>query len=250
MGNQTVTNQQYDADHSPAVQDYLQAIYRLEDGDAENERVTTSQLAERLDVRPASVTVMLQKMAAASPALIDYHKSHGARLTAEGRLAALRVVRSHRLLELYLHELLGYEWHEVHEEADRLEHVVSEAMLERMAETLGHPTQDPHGHAIPSADLTLEHTATVALSELAEGEAAVVAHVADDDSDVLCRFDEIGLRPGTGITVDERDAAGDWLALRVDGREPVRLGAVDAEHVHVVDGHMHGLDVRLMEAND
>lgn len=237
MSDETSAIHGHDTAHSPAVQDYLQAIYRLEDSDAENERVTTSQLAERLDVRPASVTVMLQRMAAASPALIDYHKNRGARLTPEGRRAALRVVRSHRLLELYLHEHLGYEWHEVHEEADRLEHVVSEAMLERMAETLGHPTQDPHGHAIPSADLTLEHPATVALSELAEGETAVVRHVRDDDPGVLRRLDEIGLRPGAGAEVIERGAAGEWLSLRVDGREPARLDAADARHVHVMEAN-------------
>lgn len=231
--------------HSPAVQEYLRALYRLEDLHAEEERVTTSQLAELLGVRPASVTVMLQKMAAFSPALIEYHKSRGARLTAEGRRAALRVVRSHRLLELYLHEHLGYEWHEVHEEADRLEHVVSEAMLERMADTLGHPTQDPHGHPIPSAELTLEDPATVALTELTEGEAAVVRHVRDDDPDVLRRLDEMELRPGAGVEVVERDAAVEWLTLRVDGREPVRLGAADAQHVYVLDDH-----VQMLEAND
>jgi len=225
--------------HSPAVQDYLRAIYRLaghaEDGDATSDPVTTSQLAEQLDVRPASVTAMLQKMAAAAPALIEYHKNRGARLTAEGQQAALRVVRSHRLLELYLHEYLGYEWHEVHEEADRLEHVVSDAMLARMAESLGHPTHDPHGHAIPAADLSLDQPPTVALSGLAVGESAVVQHVADDDPEALRLFDEIGLRPGAVVVAAERDDDGRWLALHIDGRAPVKLTASEADQARVVE---------------
>ena len=229
-------NQPDYTEQTPAVQDYLGALYRLEYYlDRPNERVTTSQLAEWLDVRPASVTAMLQKMAAAAPALIEYHKNRGARLTAEGQQAALRVVRSHRLLELYLHENLGYEWHEVHEEADRLEHVVSEAMLARIAEALGHPTQDPHGHAIPAADLTLDAPPTLLLSELGAGQSAVVRHVGDDDADMLRRFDSIGLRPGVVVTVTGRDYDGARLALAIDGRPPVELNLTEIAHVHVTD---------------
>ena len=147
-------NSMPDVIHSPAVEDYLRAIYQLSDqSEPVDARVTTSRLAERLDVRPASVTAMLQKLAAATPALVDYHKSHGARLTAEGERAALGVVRNHRLLELFLHEKLGFRWDEVHDEADRLEHAISETTADRIAEALGHPVRDPHGHAIPDGDL-------------------------------------------------------------------------------------------------
>lgn len=146
---------------TPAVQDYLRVIYELTAAECEHlpsgqvaERVATSRLAERLDVRPASVTAMMQKMAAADPALVDYHKSHGARLTAAGEAAALDVVRCHRLLETYLHEVFGYDRQEAHDEADRLEHGVGPALAERIAAALGHPTHTPDGDPIPAMDET------------------------------------------------------------------------------------------------
>jgi len=139
---------------SPAVQDYLRAIYKLARRGPADARVTTSQLAGWLGFRPASVTTMLQKMAAAEPALVEYEKHQGVRLTADGERAAIALVRHHRLLELFLQEKLGYGWDEVHDEADRLEHVVSDELAERIAAVLGNPTHDPHGHAIPGADLT------------------------------------------------------------------------------------------------
>ncbi len=216
---------------SPAVQDYLGAIYRLATpGDG---RVTTSQLAERLGVRPASVTAMLQKMAAATPALVTYHKSHGARLTAGGRTAALRVVRSHRLLELYLHEKLGYGWDEVHAEANRLAHVVSPAMTERLAEALGHPTHDPHGHAIPAGDLACDPPAGRPLRELAIGEAATVQYVQDDDPAMLRVLAEAGLRPGVACTLLRDDTPNGLLWIATNGGEPVALDQVVAGQVFV-----------------
>lgn len=139
-----------------AAQDYLRAIYEMTAAEAGADRfadrVTTSRLAGRLAVRPASVTVMLQKMAAADPALVEYHKSRGARLTAAGEVAALEVVRCHRLLETYLHEVFGFGRDEAHDEADRLEHGVSPAMTERIADALGHPTHTPDGDPIPGTN--------------------------------------------------------------------------------------------------
>lgn len=139
-----------------AAQDYLRAIYEMTTAEASADRVadrvTTSRLAGRLAVRPASVTVMLQKMAAADPALVEYHKSRGARLTAAGEVAALEVVRCHRLLETYLHEVFGFGRDEAHDEADRLEHGVSPAMTERIADALGHPTHTPDGDPIPGTN--------------------------------------------------------------------------------------------------
>jgi len=149
------------ASPTPAVQDYLRVIYELTAAKCEEppsghvaDRVATSRLAERLDVRPASVTAMMQKMAAADPALVDYHKSHGARLTPAGEAAALDVVRCHRLLETYLHEVFGYDRQEAHDEADRLEHGVGPALAERIAAALGHPTHTPAGDPIPEMNET------------------------------------------------------------------------------------------------
>lgn len=221
------------ADQSPAVQDYLRAIYQLADLSAADFRVTTSRLAEWLDVRPASVTSMLQKMAAARPALVDYHKSHGARLTAEGERAALGVVRCHRLLELFLHEKLGFGWDEVHEEADRLEHVISDQMADRIDQALGHPTYDPHGHAIPAADLTIVCPKVIPLDELFEGENAVVQSVRDESADLLRYLDTIGLRPGEAVEVARREALNKLVWLRVAAGEPVPLGPLVTAQVFV-----------------
>lgn len=216
---------------SPAVEDYLRAIHDLTTH-AGGRRVTTSALAQRLALRPASVTSMLQKMAAAAPALVDYHKSHGACLTAAGELAARRVMRSHRLLELYLHEKLGFSWDEVHDEAARLEHVVSPALTERLAAALGHPTHDPHGHAIPAGDLSYQPPAAWPLRELPPGEAATVQYVADDDPAVLRTLAAAGLRPGARV-VTRRDALDAPLWVAANGGEPAALDMASVDHVFV-----------------
>ena len=220
------------SDYSAAVEDYLRAIFHLS-GDEAGQRVTTSQLAERLAVRPASVTSMLQKLAAATPALVDYHKSHGACLTPEGKLAALGVVRCHRLLELFLHEKLGFGWDEVHDEADRLEHAISAATADRIAEALGHPTHDPHGHAIPDADLTLEPATGISLADCATGATAAVRYVCDEDGDLLRYLDAIGLRPGEPVVVIRREIENDLLWVRVGEGGSVPLGLLAATQVFV-----------------
>lgn len=211
--------------HSSAVEDYLRAIYQLSDpDDPAGGRVTTSQLASRLALRPASVTAMLQKLAAATPSLVDYHKSHGARLTAEGQRAALGVVRNHRLLELFLHEKLGFRWDEVHDEADRLEHAINEATADRIAEALGHPTRDPHGHAIPDGDLSLPRPAAVPLAALAARQTAIIRHVTDDDAQLLRYMDAVGLRPGRVIKVIRQDPDDELLWLSISDEDPIPLG--------------------------
>jgi DtxR family Mn-dependent transcriptional regulator len=166
---------------------------------------------------------MLQKMAAAEPALVEYHKSHGARLTAEGELAALEVVRNHRLLELYLHEKLGYSWDEVHEEAERLEHAISEELAGRLSAALGHPTHDPHGHAIPSAELVVNEAAAIPLSRLNPGQMVVVRHVQDEDPASLRYLGAIGIRPGCTLRAVAWDTQDGRLRLSVDGGPPVTL---------------------------
>ena len=217
---------------TPAVEDYLRALYKLGRRNPPGEPVTTSQVATCLGVRPASATAMLQKLAALEPSLVAYHKSHGARLTAAGERAALALVRCHRLLELFLHEKLGYSWDEVHEEADRLEHAISDEVTGRIAAALGHPTCDPHGQPIPAADLSLEHAAAIPLRDLPPGAAAVVRQARDDDPALLRLFAALGLWPGTALVLlgTEPDGA---LRLRVAG-ENIALAAGAANHLLVI----------------
>jgi DtxR family Mn-dependent transcriptional regulator len=175
---------------------------------------------------------MLQKMAGADPALADYYKSRGARLTAAGESAALGVIRHHRLLETYLHQKLGYTWDEVHEEADRLEHVISADLAERLSAAMGHPTRDPHGHAIPSADLVIDQPATISLSAMNPRETAVVQHVRDEEPALLRYLDEIGIRPGVVVVV-QRDTTGALLWVSCAGREPIPLSFTVTDRVFV-----------------
>lgn len=224
--------------HSPAVEDYLRAIYQLSevhyDAAVTSSRVTTSSIAIRLDVRPASVTAMLQKMAAADPALVDYHKSFGARLTPAGAQVALSVVRCHRLLETYLYEKLGFGWDEVHDEADRLEHAISEEMADRLSVALGHPTRDPHGHAIPAADLSLDLAPVYPLPDLRTGNRAMVEYVQDDDATLLRDLEAIGVRPGAQIEMVDPAGTSDTVRVRVgDEREASVLSVAAALAVFV-----------------
>jgi DtxR family Mn-dependent transcriptional regulator len=193
---------------SQASQDYLKTIYHItEDGG----RASTTQLAEELAVKPASVTGMVQKMAKSQPPLVVYRKHQGVKLTAVGKRAALEMIRHHRLIESFLHEKLGYNWDEVHEEADRLEHVISEDMEARIANALGHPERDPHGHPIPSIDLEITPATEFPLIELQAGETAVIRRVCDEDSDILRWLANYNLRPGTELKLIEVTANGRYL---------------------------------------
>ncbi|MCB0009720.1 MAG: metal-dependent transcriptional regulator [Anaerolineales bacterium] len=199
---------------TPAAQDYIKLIYELTEGEG---RTTTNELAAEMGVRPASVTGMLQKLAQAEPAVIDYEKWRGVGLTATGRLLALELIRHHRLLETFLHDHLGYEWDEVHEEAHRLEHVISEALEDRMAEMMGHPERDPHGALIPDANLEWPtEAARTPLSACAAGTAATIAEVADEDAGRLQALAAIGLLPHTPITVVSTGDSGWQLQIGAD----------------------------------
>lgn len=182
------------------IQDYLKTIYELsEDGSA----ASTSALAARLGIAAASVTGMLQKMAAASPPLVDYRKHQGATLTPEGKHAALEVIRHHRLLEAYLVTMLGYSWDAVHEEACRLEHVISEEFEARIADALGHPQRDPHGEPIPTPDLVMPRDPSLPLSALRPGQQARIVRVQASDPALLRHLDMLGLVPGTLVKVQD-----------------------------------------------
>ncbi|MDX1412693.1 MAG: metal-dependent transcriptional regulator [Candidatus Promineifilaceae bacterium] len=204
------------ANISEATQDYLKIIFSLTERYG---RATTSQIAEGLDVKPASVTGMLQKMAQDEPQLVDYKKHQGVTLTAEGQMAALEILRHHRLVETFLHEVLGYSWDEVHDEAERLEHVISEDMESRMAAVLGNPNRDPHGQPIPNKDLELASTSDFPMSDLRPGQEAIVRRVQDDDPELLRYLNSLGLRPQSRLSVLAYVPFDKTLQVQVYGRE-------------------------------
>ena len=179
------------------IDDYLKAIFQL------SGRRGTPGLQHRdrssPAITPASVTNMLQKLAAQEPPLVVYKKHHGVKLSKAGKKRALEIIRHHRLIETFLHQVLDYPWDEVHEEAERLEHFISERFEERIAAKLGHPEFDPHGHAIPAMDGSLPQPgATVALATR-PGQSAKVASVSDKDPEMLRYLAAQGIRPGVSL---------------------------------------------------
>jgi DtxR family Mn-dependent transcriptional regulator len=198
------------------IEDYLKTIYDLT---ADQERASTNQIAERMGVTPASVTNMIQKLAATEPPLLEYRKHRGVELTEDGKKVALEIIRHHRLLEMFLQQTLGYTWDEVHDEADRLEHVISEEFEERIAESLGNPSTDPHGDPIPTRDLRIPESPVKNLSELRPGQHAVVNRVRDSDPDLLRYLSDLGLIPGAKVTVLDFSPFDNNLRLRVEDQD-------------------------------
>lgn len=216
---------------SPAVQDYLKAIFQIVESGEHEGAVTTSQVAEALSVTTASASNMLKKLDGMG--YVTHVKRHGVELTPAGRQAAVEVVRLHRILETYLATRLGMPWDEVHREAEILEHHVSDALAARMAEVLGHPEHDPHGHPIPSSSGVVARASLRRLSELKPGAGAVVASV-DDRDDALLRFlAERGLVPGVALEVLELAPFGGPISLRLGGGEVVEVPPAAARAVHV-----------------
>lgn len=210
-----------------AVEDYLKAIYDLGRTGAP---VTTSAMAGRLGVAPATVTGMIKKLATLN--LVDHESYRGVALTEAGRRIALEVIRHHRLVERYLHEAMGVPWDQVHVEAEKWEHVLSEEMEDRMDEILGSPTTDPHGSPIPSRDLKLEEPDQMLLSLLREGQTATVAEVGDEDPAMLRYFAELGLFPTASVEVVRVAPFEGPMTLKVSGAE-CSIGRPAAEHVFV-----------------
>ncbi|MCH7663971.1 MAG: metal-dependent transcriptional regulator [Chloroflexi bacterium] len=205
-----------------SIEDYLKAIYEITRGDY---RASTTQLAEYLDVTPASITGMIQKLAATDPPLVDYQKHHGVSLTLQGEKIALETIRHHRLLEMFLHQILGYPWDEVHEEADELEHVISEQFEERLAVALGNPMHDPHGDPIPDFDLSIPDEPEMRLSDLRPSQQATVKRVRDEDPALLRYLSSLGVIPGSKIAATNYSEFDGNLSLNVgDNSSPVVLG--------------------------
>ena len=212
---------------SAPVEDYLKAIYELE---RSGKAAETNAIAEALSVTPASVSGMVRRLA--EQGLIDHEPYRGARLTAQGRRAALLTLRRHRVIEAYLTTALGYTWDRVHDEAERLEHAASDELIDRMAAAIGEPATDPHGAPIPTREGTLREPVLVPLSALADGERARVERVGDQSADRLRYLAELGIVPGAIVTVTERDPFDGPILLRV-GDDARTLGAALAAHVLV-----------------
>jgi DtxR family transcriptional regulator, Mn-dependent transcriptional regulator len=202
--------------NTEAIEDYAKAIYALaRRGDGP---VGTTDLAERLGVSPASATAMLKRLD--EMGLVRHQPYRGVTLTRGGEKVALEVIRHHRLLESYLSEALGMSWDRVHDEAEVLEHYISEELEELMAEKLGEPSHDPHGDPIPGRDLApLDDEGSRPLEALGTGESATFARVSDSDPAMLRYLAERGIRPGVRVTLTGRQPFGGPLLVEVEGRE-------------------------------
>ena len=203
-----------------SIQDYLKSIYELTES---SESASTNAIAAKLNIKPASVTGMIQRLASAKPALVDYQKHRGVTLTKEGEKAALEVIRHHRLIEAWLVQTLGYSWDEVHDEAERLEHAISEDLERRIAAAMGYPARDPHGDLIPTEDLEMPVDLSMPLSALRPGQNAIIQRVKSSDTDLLRYLESIGLVPGVGIEVKDYSSFDHNLTIRV-GRKSIVLG--------------------------
>ncbi len=226
---------------SESIQDYLKTIFTLR---MSSERVTTNAIAASLDVAAASVTGMLKKLAGMN--LVEYERYQGVRLTAAGEKIALEVIRHHRLIELYLMEAMGYSWDQVHAEAERLEHAISEEFEERMAQLLGDPKFDPHGNPIPTKDGTIASFSRRRLSQVASGETVRIERIQNEDAALLRRVAALGLMPRTDLTVVRHSAgngAGAVIVIVIvktvasaeDHSRPLRLERDIADHIFVYE---------------
>jgi DtxR family Mn-dependent transcriptional regulator len=197
-----------------SMENYLKAIFEILERD---ERATTSSIADRMNIAAPSVTAMVKKLAELK--LVAHEPYQGVTLTQIGEMAAIEVVRHHRLIEKYLADALGVPWDLVHDEAEKLEHVISEDLEDRIDGALGHPTVDPHGAPIPARDGTVVRVAALPLAETASGDRVIVVEVDDRDPSLLRYLGERHLYPGTAVEVVRVEPFGGPTVLRLDGRE-------------------------------
>lgn len=201
-----------------SIEDYLKAIYDLTRKDS---RAATTNLAEYLEVTPASITGMIQKLASTHPPLVEYKKHHGVALTVDGKKIALETIRHHRLLEMFLHQILDYPWDQVHDEADRLEHVISEQFEERIVAALGNPLRDPHGDPIPRRDLSLPEPSDTPLTAMRPNQQATITRVRDDDPALLRYLSNMGLIPGANMEITDYSEFDGNLSLQLSVSEEI-----------------------------
>lgn len=217
---------------SESMQDYLKVILEIIQSD---QRATTNALAARLNVAPASVTGMLKRLAELN--LVEYEPYQGAQLTPAGKRVALEIVRHHRLLELYLIEAMGYRWDEVHAEAERLEHAISQEFAERMARILGDPKVDPHGDPIPTREGEMPVSSHQTLCEVPAGTQVQIQRVRDEDAEVLRALAALGLFPRTVLTVLDCNLVQQTQRVRLVNGAELEVQEQLARHVFVAPVH-------------
>jgi DtxR family Mn-dependent transcriptional regulator len=212
------------------VENYLKQLY-LQQRSAEGGKVPMGRLASAMGVVPGTATSMVKALA--DSGLVEYEPRGGVILTRSGEQLALHVLRRHRLLELFLVKILGLDWSLVHDEADALEHAISDVVLERIDALLGHPTADPHGDPIPTAKGHLHEPRRMNLAECPIDTPQQVARVLDQDAEFLQFVERNGLMPGSAVTVVKREPAAEAVRIRVGKREEVSLGMVAAAKILV-----------------
>lgn len=213
---------------SQSIEDYLKVIYTLE---LENS-ASTKKIAEAMEISSASVTNMIKRLA--KMGLLDHTSYKGVSLTDTGRKVALEIIRHHRLLELYLSEVMGYTWDQVHDEAEKLEHHISEQFEDKMAELLDNPTHDPHGDPIPTKDGAIPLTARCRLSDAEEHKTYLVGRVKNQDPELLRYLEDIGLLPGSKIKLLEKKPFKGPLNLLIEGKKE-SIGYEVSSHIYVTE---------------
>ena len=210
---------------SITVENYLKQLY-LEQQNNPDDLVPMGKLATAMGVVPGTATSMVKALA--DSGLVSYEPRFGAKLTKGGEQLALHVLRRHRLVELFLVKVLGLDWSEVHDEAEELEHAISEKVLEKIDKFLGHPSVDPHGDPIPSAKGKVAAEPLAALPDVKPGAKVRIARITDQDAPFLQFLDRAGLKPGVTLTMNGRDPQADSISLKLDGRSPLTLGTTAA----------------------
>lgn len=217
------------------VENYLKQLYVQQRSSGRSEAVSTGKLAAAMGVVPGTATSMVKALS--DSGLVEYEARNGVRLTARGEQLALHVLRRHRLIELFLVKVLGLDWSEVHEEADALEHAVSDRVIERIDLMLGHPTADPHGDPIPTPKGHIEASSRTSLSDCPLRQPLQVSRVLDQNPEFLRFVEKQGLTPGAVLTVEEREIVSGVIQIRVAGKETRSLGLAAAAKVLVEPPH-------------
>ncbi|WP_155826983.1 metal-dependent transcriptional regulator [Jongsikchunia kroppenstedtii] len=217
-------------DLSAVTQDYLKVIWTAQEWS--EAKVTTKMIAEKLGVSPSTASEAIKKLGEQN--LVDHRRYGSITLTDSGRQAAVLMVRRHRLLETYLVRELGYGWDEVHDEAEILEHALSDRLMARIDAKLGHPIRDPHGDPIPALDGSVPAPAANRLSDLAAGESGRVARIADNDPDMLRYFDSVGIALDRTVTVREQRPFAGTVCISIDDGDPIDLGDIAAQSIWLV----------------
>ena len=216
---------------SRSAEDYLKAVYALNET---GEAAGTSELARVLNVQPGSVSGMIRRLA--GDGLLEHEPYRGVRLTAKGSREALKILRRHRIIESFLVRRLGYDWEDVHAEAERLEHAASDRLVDRMSEAMGNPASDPHGAPIPARDGTIAATAWPRLDEVGKGARVTVRAVSDEDPERLRYLKSVAVVPGATAVVQKSGADGGPVTLMVDGApDPVSMRRRVARRVAVTE---------------